>query len=358
MTQSNDFPTTNDAYQQNYNDDYDIFISKFSSSGSLIYSSYLGTSGYDRIRDCELEVSGNMLISGQTNSSNFPTTDDAEQESFNGYLDGFLMRISPDLEILYSTFIGGSNYDSIASIAIDTQGNIIVTGATTSFDFPLTDTAYQNSVSGTERDFYVAKYNSEGQLMYATYFGGSDMDDCFGVGVDSYGNMIATGRTWSSDFPTANAYQETYSEIQVDGFVTKLSNDGQELTFSSYFGGTAWDTIHHVSVDSKDNIIVSGTGGTDGIPIINAIQEDFGGTYDIVIMVISPDGKPQFSSYLGGSGGDHPWNQYFSDGKQYIVGMTTSSDFLVSDTAHQLEYSRAVDGFIFRFDVNSYLKAM
>ncbi len=358
LTKSNDFPTTTDAYQQDYSANYDIFIAKFASNGTLIYSSYLGASGNDQVNDCELDSAGNFVIAGGTGSSTFPVTADANQSVFGGGSDGFLMRLSPNCStILYSTFLGGSGYEGIDKFVIDAQGNIIVSGPAVNPNFPITEDAYQDSINGTHRDFFIAKYNPSGEVTYATYFGGSHMDDCFGVGVDSSGNIIASGRTWSADFPTVNAYQENYSD-GVDGIVTKLSADGQELIFSSYFGGSAWDTIHHVSVDSSDNVLVSGGAGPDGFPIIDAFQENHSGSWDNIIILISPDGQPVFSSYLGGNASDMPWNQYLSNDHLYIVGSTKSSDFPVTSTAYQKTYIGNEDGYIFRFDIEGYLAAL
>jgi hypothetical protein len=360
ITHSNDFPVSPDAFQEDYSGYYDIFLTKFLPNGSLLYSSYLGRAGDDRVNDFELDSSGNLVISGGTNSANFPVTPDAAQPILNGGSDGFFMRISPNCStILYSTFLGGSSYEGIDKITLDNQGNIIATGFTGSYDFPVTEDAYQDSLCGFVRDFFIAKYNSSGQLMYSTYFGGSHLDDCFGVAADSAGSIIVTGRTWSDDFPiTVNAWQANYSNIEVDGFVAKLTADGQELIFSSYFGGAAWDTIHHVDVDSYDNILVSGSVGSEGFPLIDAFQEERSGSCDVIIMKLSPTGQPLFGSYLGGDGQDHPWHQYLSNDHLYVVGFTSSTDFLTYNDSYQQTNQGNRDGFLFRFDIDGYLSAL
>jgi hypothetical protein len=360
ITQSDDFPIVGEAYQADYSGSYDIFICKFAANGSILYSSYLGTIGDDRVNDFELDSTGNLIISGGTGSADFPVTQDAAQSVFDGGSDGFLMRISSNCStILYSTFLGGSSYEGIDKIALDHQDNIIATGFTGSQDFPITEDAYQDSISSTYyRDFFIAKYNSSGQLVYATYFGGSHMDDCFGVAVDSVGDIIIVGRTWSSDFPIVNAWQENYSMIEVDGFVAKLTSDGQELIFSSYFGGAAWDTVLHADIDDSNNILVSGIAGPDGIPLIDAFQPELGGSGDLIIMKISPTGQPLFGSYLGGVGQDHPWHQYLTNDHFYIVGFTASLDFLTTENAYQPTLQGSQDGFLFRFDIDGYLASL
>jgi hypothetical protein len=361
MTKSSDFPTTDDAYQKNYSSNYDIFITKFSSNGSIIYSSYLGASGDEIPNGFELDSSGNLVISGRTTSTSFPVTTSAYQPVFGGGADGFFIRLSANCStILYSTFLGGSNNEGINEITIDTQGNIIVTGATMSSDFPITSDAYQSSISSNHRDNFIAKYNSSGQMTYATYFGGSDSDDSYGLATDSVGNMIITGKTLSTDFPTTNAWKANYNNSMVDGFVTKFSADGQELIFSSYFGGSGWDMVFKVNSDSNDNIIVSGFADIypTGFPILDAFQEEIHGRCDVVIMMISPNGQPLFSTYLGGGEIEHPWNLYLTSDYLYIVGFTESVNFYTTSNAYQQSIRGNHDGFLFRFDIDGYLIAL
>jgi hypothetical protein len=362
LTKSSDFPTTDDAYQNNYSGNYDIFITKFSSNGSMLYSSYLGTMGDDLIQDFDLDSSGNLMIAGRTTSASFPVTTSADQAAFGGgETDGFFMRISANCStILYSTFLGGSDTEVINVINIDPQGNIIVTGTTLSSDFPVTTNAFQSVQSSTYLDTFIAKYDPLGQMTYATYFGGSDMDFSYGLATDSVGNIIITGRTQSSDFPLRNAWKSSYNNGMVDGFITKFSADGQELIFSSYFGGTGWDSVIRASTDSNDNIIISGFADLypEGFPILDGFQEEIKGRCDIVFLMISPNGQPLFGSYLGGVGIDHPWNHYLSSSYLYIVGFTESEDFLTSNDSYQQTLRGNHDGFLFRFDFDGYLNAL
>lgn len=358
MTNSIDFPITEDAYQQNFNGGgLDLFVTKFAPNGSLLYSSYLGTDGSEGVDDLKLDSSNNLIISGGTSSPDFPITTDACQSIFGGGSDGFILKLTPNCtSILYSTFIGGSDHDSLGKIAIDEEDNIFFDGTTSSSNFPITNNAFQDSISGTQRDIFLGKHTSTGQITYATFFGGSHMDDSFGLTIDSSKNIIFSGRTWSADFPVANAYQDEYSDVEVDAFVSKLSPDGQKLTFSSYFGASGWDTLHHVDVDSDDNIILSGVGGADGFPISNAFQEGHKGACDIVVMALSSIGQPLFCSFLGGTNNDHPFSQFLSDDYLYIVGYTTSTNFFTSDDAYQQTCGGNEDGFIFRLTIDAYLE--
>jgi hypothetical protein len=356
VTNSSNLPVTNDSAESEFlGGDYDLFITKFAPNGSLIYSSYFGTEGNDYSEDSEMDNSGNLVIVGSTSGITLPVTNDAYQSSIRGNTDGFIARLANDCSsILYCTYFGGSIGSVIGSIDIDKNNNIVVAGVNVGGSFPLTENAYKSNYDNVYRDFYIAKFNSTNDLVYSTFFGGSHMDDSFGVSVDNSGNMYFSGRTWSDDYPLTNAFQETLSNDSPDACISAIDKDGQ-LQFSSYAGGSGWDTLHFVEVDSYDNVITTGIGGPDGFPISNAIQEENKGSVDVVLMILSPDGNPFFCSYFGGSEEDSPWDLYASDNKTLIVGATKSIDFPVSSDAYQQEVGGEEDGFFLLFDYIDYL---
>jgi hypothetical protein len=359
VTNSIDFPVTNDSNNPYFlGGDYDLFITKIAPNGTMLYSSYFGTSGYDYTEDSEMDASGNLVIVGTTSGYNLPITSDAYQSNRRGNTDGFITRIANDCySILYCTYFGGSIGNAIGSIDIDSKDNIIIDGINMRGDFPLTEDAYQSSYDPTYRDFFIAKFNSSNDLVYSTFFGGSHMDDSFGVALDNSGNMYFSGRTWSDDFPLKNAFQKKITNETPDGYISAINEENGQLKFSSYVGGSGWDTIHFIEVDSYDNILTAGIGGPDGFPIRNAIQEENKGSVDVVFMMVSPIGQPFFCTYFGGSGEDSPHNIYVSDNKSLIVGTTKSSDFPVSNNSFQQELSGEEDGFFLQFEYIRYLES-
>ena len=360
LTNSQDFPVTSDAAEPDFlGGTYDMFIAKFSPSGELLYSSYFGTAGNENNEEFEMDSSGNLVIVGVTSSSNLPVTSDAYQSILRGASDGFIIRLADDCStVQYCTYFGGNGQDMVGSIDINDDDEIFVTGITTSSSrFPLTDNAFQTDLDVMYRDFFFAKFDSSDNLVYSTFLGGSHMDDSFGNSIDSKGNMFISGRTWSDDFPVKKAFQESKSqpEDNPDGYIAKFNADGTQ-SWTSYFGGSGWDTVHFVRADSNNNIFAAGIGGSDGFPIQHPLQEH-AGVSDVVVMLLRSDGKPVFSSYLGGSNVECPFSLSLCDNHSLIVGMTDSSDFLVSDNSFQSNLSNDSDGFIFRFDYVNYLAA-
>jgi len=357
VTGSTDFPVVGGVGQQTYGGgETDGFVAVLSSDGQLLRSTYFGGSEEDRSDDMVIDDDGRLAFTGYTASSDLPVTGDAHQRSKNGDTDGFLAVMDPEsFEMSYLTYFGGSERDGASEVSTGADNDIYVSGWTQSSDFPVTGDAFQSTITGSERDIFLVRFSEAGQLEYSTFLGGSEMEDCFGMEVDSEGCMILSGRTWSSDFPTANAIQPEYSGIEVDSLVTKFSPDGSELVFSTFLGYGGWDTLHRVCVDGEDNIILVGIADTDDFPVVNAFQETKNAGVDIYMIMLDPEGVPLFSSYLGGSSGELPWSILIEDGVLYITAHVSSGDIMVSDDAYQTAKAGGEDGYLFRFELDRYL---
>ncbi len=358
VTDSTDFPVVGGVGQQAYGGgEADGFLAVLGSDGELLRSSYFGGSGTDAPDDMVVDGGGRLVLTGYTSSSDLPVTGEAHQRGRNGETDGFLAVMDPEgFELSYLTYFGGAGRDGASEVATGMEGEIYVSGWTQSTDFPVTGDAFQGTITGSERDIFLVRFSEAGQLEYATYLGGSGMEDCFGLEVDSTGCAVLSGRTWSGGFPTANAVQPEYSGVEVDGFVTKFSPDGGELVFSTFLGYGGWDTLHRVCVDDEDNIILAGIADSDDFPVVNAFQETKNAGVDIYIIMLDPEGSPLFSSYLGGSSGELPWSILYGDGYLYITGHVSSGDILVSDDAYQAAKASDEDGYLFRFELDRYLE--
>jgi len=214
QTSSSGFPTTASAYDTSFNGGSDGFVLKLNSAGStLLFSTFVGGTSSEYRFEVAVDASGNMYVSGDTFSSDFPTTVSAYDASHNGGLDVFVFKLNyTGSTLIYSTFLGGVNDELGRGIAIDLSGNAYVTGDTDSSDFPTTANAYDTSNNGG-RDVFVLKLNSAGSmLLYSTFVGGTSTEYGTSIALDSSLNAYVTGETMSSNFPTtAGAYDTSYN---------------------------------------------------------------------------------------------------------------------------------------------------
>jgi hypothetical protein len=224
-TDSLDFPTTAGAFQTIVGGTQDAYVTKLDRTGSaLVYSTYLGGSGSDEGEGIALDARGNAYVTGTTDSVDFPTTVGAFQTSAGGMSDAFVAKLDrTGSALVYSTYLGGSDFEEGQDIGVDARGNAYVTGATGSSDFP-TANPLQATFAGGGGDAYVAKLDRTGSaLVYSTYLGGSGFDQGEGIAVRA-GDAYVTGHTNSLDFPTANPLQPAYGGGFTDAFVAKITD--------------------------------------------------------------------------------------------------------------------------------------
>ena len=392
----------------------------------LIYSTYLGGSGTDYGYGVAVDSAGDAYVAGATGSTDFPTTSGAFQTVCNGGSgcatnpDAFVAKLNPTgSALVYSTYLGGTGYDSGFGIAVDSSNNAYVVGTTNSTNFPITPGAFQTSFSsfpGSGQDAFVAKLNPTGSaLVYSTYLASGqenavaisiDNPGVEGIAVDSAGNAYITGGTSSGNFPTTpGGFQTSCSGCgpeTEDAFVVKLNPTGSDLVYSTYLGGGGNDHGYGIAVDSSDNAYVVGTSNSTNFPTTpgafqtvcaaaarkmatplwpNSIQRGFwstlliwAGAVAMILATASPStvlatptsrGKPAqptsrlrpvpsrrsapavpavrmplrpnsiatgsalvYSTYLGGTGNDTGYAiAVDSSGNAYVTGQTQSTDF-------------------------------
>jgi len=297
-TWSTDFPTLN-PYQSDQID-IDAFVTKLSADGnSLVYSTYVGGDTADYGVDIDIDGSGHAYIVGYTYSTNFPTQN-AYDASHNGYYDIFVTKLSPSGNSLdLSTYFGGASFDLGFGIAINSTEEIYITGRTSSSDFP-TYNGYDLSWNGMFDAFAVKLSAAGNTLVYSTYLGGSSSDQGNDICVDSYGYAYITGETESANFPTPYAYDNSFNG-STDAFVTKMSSSGYSLIYSTFLGGIADDYGYGIAVNPYDMPYVTGSTESVNFPTANAYDENPNGLYDAFVTKFWVNGASiYFSTFLGG----------------------------------------------------------
>ena len=307
----------------------------------IVFSTYLGGSAGDDLFNIEagfgitVDTSGNVYIAGITPSANFPTQSPSQPAPAGNY-DGFISKLNPTgTALLYSTYFGGSDEDRVISIALGPSNEMFVSGYTYSTNFP-TMMPFQSAIRG-QNDGFISKLTSSGALSYSTYLGGGGGDSCNFI--KNIGTDVVTfaGSTASVDFPIANAVQPTFAG-QSDFFVGKLNITTNTLLFSTFFGGSASESmiLSSGALDPSGNVYVSGVSNSFDYPTTpGAFQTENNGSDDVAVTKISSNGSSViYSTLIGGNLIDSADAMAVdSNGNAYVTGFTRSANYPLKNAA-------------------------
>jgi hypothetical protein len=317
----------------------------------LQYSTFLGGNGEDQADGIAIDSSGNAYVAGFTQSTDFPVAN-AVQGTRGGVHDAFVTKLNAaGSAVVYSTYIGGSDSDLCHGLAVDSAGNVYLTGSTVSTNFPTVNAVQGTIGGGGWSDAFVAKLNAAGSaLVYSTYLGGSRSEFARSIAVDSIGNAYVTGYTESSNFPTANALQVAFAGT-ADAFVTKFNAAGTALVYSTYLGGSNEDVGQGIAVDSAGNAFVTGSTTSNDFPTVNPVQAVSGGDRDGFVTKLNAAGSAVvYSTYLGGSNLDFSNSiAVDSTGNAYVTGTTFSTNFPTANALQSIS-SGSPDAFVTKFN--------
>ena len=314
----------------------------------LAYSTFLGGGSSDSARGVAVDAQGSAYVICTTASTDFPVTTGAYDTDHNGGAGDLLVtKLTPDGSTLaYSTFIGGTNRETAARIAVDAVGNAYVTGSTLSPDFPTTPGAYDTSHNGFD-DGFAAKLAPNGaSLAYSTFLGGSQADSSYGIAVDMNGSAYLAGETGSTDFPLTPEAFDTSLNGSFDGFVAKLSPSGAALDYATLAGGASDDSLSGIAVDSNGSAYVAGFTYSPDFPTTSeAFDRVYGGDIDAIVAKLTPSGGAlTYATFLGGdSTDDGRAIAVDAQGAAYVTGMTRSPSFATTPGAHDRTHTGDFD---------------
>ncbi|MEK6301246.1 MAG: SBBP repeat-containing protein [Acidobacteriota bacterium] len=304
----------------------------------LVFSTYLGGSEADVGRGIFVDSGGNAYVLGDSRSPDF-TNDTADGANANIFIGKF----TPGGGAFAYAFFGGPKDEVATGLAIDAAGNAYISGSTQSENFAAPGSI--NPVLLGASDAFVAKLNpASGAFFYLTLVGGSGDESAVSIAIDAPGNAYISGKTTSTDFPTANAIQPSYGGGDSDAFISKISLDGKSLVYSTYLGGTGTENLAGrcgVAVDSAGNAYVAGDTQSGDFPLSNALRSSKSGSassLDAYVSKIDPTGSAfVYSTYFGGDEDDFGFGiAADSSGSAYIAGRTKSTSFTGSSSTRPL----------------------
>ncbi|MFZ5808833.1 MAG: SBBP repeat-containing protein [Chloroflexota bacterium] len=347
-----------------HNGKHDAFVAKVNVSGTaLVYAGYIGGSEWDFGMGITVDTAGNAYITGYTASTEatFPVTVGPDISYNGGARDAFVAKVNVSgTGLVYAGYIGGSDRDISNGIALDTAGNVYITGytASTQATFPVTvgpDLTYNGGLT----DAFVVKVNASGTaLVYCGYIGGSSDDFGKSIAVDTAGNAYVTGSTNSTEaaFPVTVGPDTTYNGGSTDAFVSKVNANGTALVYCGYIGGSEWDLSDSIVVDAAGNAYVTGSTNSTEVTFPVAVGPDltYNGSNDAFVTNVNVSGTAlAYSGFIGGSGKDEGYGIAVDPaGNAYVTGATASTQASFPATVGpDLTHNGVLDAFVAKVSI-------
>jgi hypothetical protein len=296
---------------------------KFNNAGLLLWATYYGGNDGDRGWFVTTDVNGNIYVTGDSQSTDFPVYDAGSgayyQDTLAGQLNLVILKFNNSGVLLWGTYYGGNEIDFGYSITVDSNGIIYVTGQTNSDNFPTLDMGsgsyFQGNIgSSVGFNAFLLRFSNTGVLQWATYYGGDSYEIGYGITTDAVGNVFLVGTSESSDFPLLNAGGTSYFQTNggignSNAYVVKFSNTGVRLWATS-LGGSSIDEALTVIADDNGDIIITGKTFSNNFPLLNPgagayFQGTFGGVIDIFMARFTNNGTQLWTTYFGGTSGEN-----------------------------------------------------
>lgn len=342
----------------------DAFLVKFNSEGARLWATYYGGSYMDEGRGCNVDIDGNVYLCGFARSTEGISYGGHQNEYGGWSRDAFLAKFDSEGNRLWGTYYGGSGSDIGSSCTSDANGNVYLSGLTTSIN-SIASGGHQNNHGGGAGDTFLAKFNTHGVRVWATYYGGSNAEEGFGTStiVDNHGNVFLAGQTSSTNGIAAGGHQNTYGgdgngDIwdAGDSFLVKFDPDGNRL-WGTYYGGAEEDAAFSCATDGEGNVYVAGqTKSNDAIASLGHENPDID-DWDAFIAKFDTDGTRLWGMYYGGDMPDYGRGcAADTDGSVILAGITGSSlsppYTAIASGGHQNEPGGTIDAFLVKFEGN------
>ncbi|MCG3164792.1 MAG: hypothetical protein POELPBGB_00551 [Bacteroidia bacterium] len=309
---------------------YDAYLVKFDSAGNRHWATYYGGTGYEEGYSVATDAFGNVYLTGRTSSVSDIASDGCFQNNIGGLTDVFLVKFDSLGTRLWATYYGGSDNDYVYSVSCDIWGNIYLTGWTESTsDFSWN--GFQNTFGG-EMDAFLVKFDSIGNRIWATYYGGAETDIGESLAIDGNGNVYLAGYTGSTSSIAFGGFHNNYGGDDYDAFLAKFDSTGNRL-WATYYGGGGVDMSRSVAIDALDNVYLGGVTMSNSAIASGGFQNIYGGNRDVFLVKFDSLGNRLWATYYGGMLEEDESGRVSIDinGNIYLAGMTYSSDNIASN---------------------------
>ena len=344
--------------QQENNGGYiDAFISKLSSNGDMIWSSYFGGDFGEQAYSLVSDSFDNIYVVGSTGSDSL-ATESVYQDSIGGLSDGFITKYNSDGELQWTTYYGGEGFDYFVDATINNGNELCLVGFTQSSNNISSIDAYQVDYQG-EWDTFITKFDLNGNRLWGSYFGGSGYDEPYCISTDENNNIIISGYTESENSIATPGAHKTVNEN--DAFLASFTSEGL-INWGTYFGGEGLEDLNNTTTIIGSDIYFSGrTSSNDGITLglpyqsESAIPDvpDYYNFPDMYLVKFNSSGEQVWGTYYGADEKDAAYSICILDSNTLaIAGLTKSTEGLVTDDAFQSNFAGLTDGIFAVFDVD------
>ena len=327
------------AHQTALSFSFDVFVVKFNTSGVRLWASYYGGNGFEIAKHCDTDPSGNLVITGHTESTTGISSGGSHQPGFaSGTHDGFLVKFNSAGVRQWGTYYGGSGYEDGEACSTDASGNIYLTGHTNSTTGISTVGSYQPAIGG-DRDGFLVKFNSAGVRQWATYCGGTAQERGYSCPTDASGNVFIIGVTESTNaIATIGAHSITLGG-SADCFVMKFNNSGIRQ-WGTYYGGGDVDVPRSGTTDASGNVYLNGAASSNnGIATPGSHQSTAIGGGAFLAKFTTAGTLTWGTYYYGISGNIDAYNCAVDpSGFIYMAGYTTATAGVATSGTHQTSY--------------------
>jgi CHU_C Type IX secretion signal domain/Beta-propeller repeat len=337
------------AHQIAYAADFDGFLLKLDPNGQRLWSTYYGGSGFEFSN--HVAIKDNLVaITGWTESTNGMAAAGAHDVALNGLADAFVAVFNPAGTRLWGTYFGADDVERGLQVAFAPNSNVIVSGWSSSPTGVATTGAYQTTYGGSTADVFLSRFSQTGSLIWATYLGGAGEEYADALTVAPDGTIYTGGQATSvSGIATTGTFQTTQSG-DIDGFVARFDASGQRI-WGTYFGGAGTDAAYGLTYDAQGFVYACGfTNSATGIATTGTHQPATGGDYDAFIIKFDANGQREWGTYFGGTNEERAYHVGVDQDRNiYTAGLTQSASGVATAGAAQAVYAGNTDIFVVKF---------